>query len=199
MNQKYTVPHLHTHYSLLDGLSQIDQVTKRLDDLELDHCAITDHDNLSGSVDFYKAMTKSGKKPILGIEFSICNQHSSIKTPENRKLSHCLFYAKGQKGWTDLLKLTYQSNQAETFYYKPRLSLEEIKEFATPNLMVATGHLGSVLANCLITDEKIQPNWQQDGIKLVEQFKNAFGNDNVLLEVQLIDSQHNELAQHLGD
>jgi len=193
----YCPPHIHSHYSLLDGLSQPKQIIERLDKLNLNSCAITEHNNLSSSVEFFKKMKDADKKPILGIEFSVCNKISTDQTLENKQLFHQLFYANKQKGWKDLLKLTYYSNQPESFYYKPRLSLTEIAQLNLTNLITATGHLGSTLASIIIREEKIQPNWLADGVRFVNQLKDIFGKDNVLLEVQLVDSRINPLVKQL--
>lgn len=201
MSQKtYTVPHLHTYYSLLDGLSTPKQIVKRLDKLDIDYCAITDHNSLSGIVQFYKRMHEANKKPILGTEFSICDQHSHLQNPDNKKLHHQLFYAKGKKGWHHLLQLTYMSNQKESFYYKPRLSLEEIQDYAPANIVTATGHLGSTLAAKIVDNNSktIQSNWKKNGIAFVEYLKSVFGKNNVLLEVQLIDQDCNKLTKQLA-
>jgi DNA polymerase-3 subunit alpha len=82
----YIPLHVHTHYSLLDGLSKPEQIAKRCNALGIDSCAITDHGTISGNINFYKTMKKNGIKPIMGCELYICNQSSTIKDKSNNDL-----------------------------------------------------------------------------------------------------------------
>ena len=61
----FTHLHLHTEYSLLDGATRIDKLAERLKELGMDSCAITDHGNMYGAVEFYRVMKKNGIKPII--------------------------------------------------------------------------------------------------------------------------------------
>src|SRR5690349_10101893 len=67
-NMKFTHLHNHSHYSLLDGLSKIDDMIARTKELGMEAIAITDHGNLYGSIEFYQKAKKAKIKPILGIE-----------------------------------------------------------------------------------------------------------------------------------
>ena len=88
---KYVPLHVHSEYSLLDGLSQTKHIAKRLEEIEVDACALTDHGTVSGAIDFHKTISK-GFKPILGCEFYISNRDATIKEPDNSKIgsSGCL-------------------------------------------------------------------------------------------------------------
>ena len=68
-------------------------------------CAITDHINICGSIAFLKVMTDAKKKPIIGVEFSICEHHSTIQNENNRRLTHLLLLSKNDNGWKNLIKL----------------------------------------------------------------------------------------------
>ena len=83
--KKYIPLHVHSHYSLLDGLSKPSQIGKRCQDIEASACAITDHGNIAGSVQFYKTMKEKGIKPILGCEIYLCSGSPKEKTKENSK------------------------------------------------------------------------------------------------------------------
>ena len=65
----YVPLHVHSEYSLLDGLSQTSQISKRLNDIEIDTCALTDHGTVSGAVDFSRTLKNASQKQILGCEF----------------------------------------------------------------------------------------------------------------------------------
>ena len=106
----WTPLHLHTHYSLLDGLSKPSQVAERCSNLGYDSCALTDHGTISGAVSFTQEMKKKNIKPILGCEFYLSQQDCTIKTDENRSLSHLCVLAKNKKGWDNLIQAVSKSN-----------------------------------------------------------------------------------------
>lgn len=84
--KKYIPLHVHSHYSLLDGLSKPQQIADRCKEIEVNACALTDHGNIAGSVQFYKQMKANGIKPILGCELYICRGNADEKVKENMKL-----------------------------------------------------------------------------------------------------------------
>jgi DNA polymerase III subunit alpha len=192
--KKYIPLHCHTHYSLLDGLSQPKQIAKRCLEIETPACAITDHGNIAGHVQFHKTMRQNGIKPILGCELYICDQNVQIKEKENSKLSHMLVLAKNYKGWLNLIKLVSESNKPEHYYHKPRLDLATLAPFCQ-NLICVTGHLGSNLANKII-DENNDIN-NHAGENLVAELIEIFGKENIFLEAQLMDMENNPIQKAL--
>ena len=126
----WTPLHLHTHYSLLDGLSKPSQVAERCSELGYTSCALTDHGTISGAVAFTQAMKTKNIKPILGCEFYLSQQDCTVKSEENRSLSHLCVLAKNKKGWRNLIQAVSKSNDEENYYYKPRLDLNTLGEFA---------------------------------------------------------------------
>ena len=127
----WTPLHLHTHYSLLDGLSKPTQVAARCEELGYDSCAVTDHGTISGAVSFVRAMREKNIKPILGCEFYLCDQDPCIKEKTNRRLSHLVVLAKNFEGWKKLIEATSASNDEEVFYHKPRLDLNTLAVMET--------------------------------------------------------------------
>jgi DNA polymerase-3 subunit alpha len=102
--KNYTPLHVHSHYSLLDGLSKPNQIAKRCLDIGTKTCALTDHGNIAGSVQFHQTMKSNNIKPIIGCELYICLDDSSIKTKENSSLSHFIVLAKNLTGWKSLVR-----------------------------------------------------------------------------------------------
>jgi len=196
--KKYIPLHCHTHYSLLDGLSQPKHIAKRCLEIETTACAITDHGNIAGHVAFHKTMKENGIKPILGCELYICEQDPSIKTKENGGLSHMLVLAKNYNGWMNLIKLVSESNKPEFFYHKPRLDLKTIQNFSK-DLICITGHLGSNLATKICSENEIIADWSNSGIRCVEQLKDIFGKDNLFLECQLMDQENNPIQKDVSE
>ena len=79
----YVPLHVHSEYSLLDGLSQTSQISKRLNDIEIDTCALTDHGTVSGAVDFSRTLKGASQKQILGCELYLCEQDATEKNSDN--------------------------------------------------------------------------------------------------------------------
>ena len=199
---KFFPLHVHSHYSLLDGLSKPKDIAKRCVELDLDGSALTDHGTVSGAVTFVNAMKNKGKKPILGCEFYICQEDPSEKS--DRKTSHLVVLAKNAEGWQRLLEATSESNKPEFFYYKPRLNLDTLAKFVDGNLVAFSGHMGSDLANIIFADPSeaynvrtyeearamVSPTWLTDAKELALKYQNIFGEGNFFIEIQLIDQDN---------
>ena len=205
----WTPLHLHTHYSLLDGLSKPSQVAERCSNLGYTSCALTDHGTISGAVAFTQAMKKKNIKPILGCEFYLSQQDCKIKSDENRSLSHLCVLAKNRKGWDNLIQAVSKSNDEENYYYRPRLDLAELNLFADGNLISYSGHLGSDLANAIFVDPKpaynaktedeakryIHPEWVDQVLKIANRYRSIFGKENFFIEIQAIDQDNSPAAK----
>lgn len=194
----YTPLHVHSEYSLLDGLSKTSQIASRIKDIGATSCALTDHGTVSGAVDFVKTMKDNGLKPILGCEVYICHGDSKDRTPNNRALFHQVILAKNLEGWKALLELVAISNHPDRFYHKPRISFYDISKVDTSNLITFSGHLGSYLANAISKDDKVLPNWQKLGIDAVNLQKKLFG-DNFYVEIQMVDSDRNPFSKKVAE
>tara|TARA_R110000824_G_scaffold360588_1_gene548352 strand:+ start:4065 stop:5978 length:1914 start_codon:yes stop_codon:yes gene_type:complete len=204
----WTPLHLHTHYSLLDGLSKPSQVAERCSNLGYTSCALTDHGTISGAVAFTQAMKKKNIKPILGCEFYLSQQDCEIKSDENRSLSHLCVLAKNRKGWDNLIQAVSKSNDEENYYYKPRLDLATLNSFADGNLISFSGHLGSDLADAIFVDPKsaynakteeeakryIHPDWVNETLKIANEYRAMFGKENFFVEIQAIDQENSPAA-----
>jgi len=194
----YIPLHCHSMYSLLDGLSQPKAMAERCTEIGAHACALTDHGNIAGAVKFYSAMKEANIKPILGCELYICNQDPSIKDKENRSLSHFIVLARNYNGWKDLIRIVSESNKPEYYYHKPRLDLKTLGKLNGGNLIAITGHLGSTLADLILDNYQLRPDWLSIGINHVEYLKTIF-NNHVFLEAQLIDKDNLPVQTLLTD
>lgn len=195
----YIPLHVHSHYSLLDGLSKPDQIAERCKELGISACAITDHGNICGAIQFYQKMKKAKIKPILGIELYICSQDATIQTKENSELSHMVILCKNLKAWKTLIQIVSKSNSAEYFYYKPRLSLDNLSAFDCKDFICITGHPGSVIADDILEEDHLKSDAELILLNKFKQLQNIFGSDNVYLEAQLIDNEINPIQKILTD
>ena len=66
--KNYIPLHVHSHYSLLDGLSRPNQIADRCHKIGVKSCAITDHGSISGAVQIHTTLKAKKIKPILGCE-----------------------------------------------------------------------------------------------------------------------------------
>lgn len=198
----YIPLHVHTHYSLLDGLSKPEQIAKRCKELGFKACAVTDHGTISGNINFYKTMKKNGIKPIMGCELYICKLDAAIKDKINNDLSHMVILSKNYNGWQNLINLVSTSNSSEYFYYKPRLDLDIIRNILNgqQNLICITGHPGSTLGDLIYNFDTsaLVDNWEDLALVHIQELQSIFGADNVFVEIQMMDTE-NSHQQVIGE
>ena len=124
--------HLHSDFSLLDGAIQIKPLARRLSELEMGACALTDHGNLFGALSFYHSMKAQGVKPIVGCEVYITrgSRHDKDKKgvkPGEKANFHLILLAKNFEGYRNLVRLSSKA-YTEGFYYKPRIDLDLLSQ-----------------------------------------------------------------------
>jgi DNA polymerase III subunit alpha len=121
----FTHLHVHTEKSLLDGLARIDDLLARCKELGMTSLAITDHGNMFGAMDFYKAATKQGIKPIIGCETYFAPRGIGKR---ERDYNHLVLLVKNETGYHNLIRLITKA-ALEGFYYKPRIDLDMLREY----------------------------------------------------------------------
>ncbi len=173
---KFVHLHVHSHYSLLDGLTKIDDLIARVKELGMGAIAITDHGNIYGAVEFFKKAKKAGIKPTIGAELYMARASRFSKDPKADTLRyHITLLAKNEIGYKNLIKLVSAAN-LEGFYYKPRIDRE----------LIEAHHEGLVcLSGCFHGEisHLIQMGRIDDAIKTAKYFKEIFG-DDYYLEIQ---------------
>ena len=172
----YVHLHNHTHHSLLDGLSKVDELVDLVKDLGMEAVAITDHGTMSGSVELYKAATEAGIKPIFGMEAYVAARSRHDRDPQKDKARyHLILLAMNETGYKNLMKLSTTAN-LEGMYYKPRIDhelLEKYNEGLIALSACASGELGENLRNDNYEEAKRIASW----------YKSIFG-DRYYLELQ---------------
>jgi len=119
--------HVHSDYSLLDGAAKVDRLAKRAADLGMSALALTDHGNLFGAVDFYRAATKHGVKPIVGVEAYIAPGRRQDRVRDPVAAYHVTLLAKNNTGYQNLLELITRANM-DGFYYYPRIDKDLLEK-----------------------------------------------------------------------
>ena len=174
---KFTHLHVHSHYSLLDGLSKISDILDYVQKLGMDSVAITDHGALYGAVEFYKKAKEKGIKPILGAEMYMAFGKMTDKKPgiDDTKY-HLVLLVKNEKGYKNLVKLITKA-QLEGFYYKPRID-EELLAKHSEGLIALSACLRGKIPR-LILAKKID-----EAEKTALRYQEIFGEGNFYLELQ---------------
>lgn len=166
--------HLHTEYSLLDGACRIKQLVKRVKELGMDACAITDHGVLYGAVEFYMACKDAGIHPVIGCEMYVCPDMEDKQTAA-REYSHLILLCENQKGYENLM---YLCSEAFTrgFYYKPRIDYKLLKEH----------HEGLIaMSACLSGDlpKLLSDGRYDDADRYVDMMRGIMGEGNFFIEI----------------
>ena len=134
--------HLHTEYSLLDGMGRSKEYASRALELGIQHIAVTDHGVMYGAMEWHRTATAAGLHPIVGVEAYLAE--GSAKARE-RKSYHLLILAENEIGYRNLLKLSTRA-QLEGYYYRPRMDLDMLAEHRE-GLIVTSACLGGPVAN----------------------------------------------------
>ena len=148
----FTHLHVHTEYSLLDGMCRIPQLVERAKELGMDSLAITDHGVMYGAIEFYLAAREAGIKPIIGCEVYVAQTSRFSRSPSEKNHYHLILLAKNQTGYRNLIQLTTKAH-LEGFYYKPRVDKELLEQYHD-GLIALSGCVGGevprlVLEGCL--------------------------------------------------
>ena len=138
--------HVHSQYSILDAAAPIDEIAARASELNLPACALTDHNNLFGAVDFYKACKEVKVKPLIGVEIDVAPTSRFEKKKEAglRPSYHLTLIAKNKQGYHNLCKLSSLA-YLEGFYYTPRIDNDLLKQHSE-GLICLSGCLNSKVA-----------------------------------------------------
>ncbi|MCX7682715.1 MAG: DNA polymerase III subunit alpha [Anaerolineae bacterium] len=141
--------HVHSEYSLLDGLSSCRELAERAAELGMPALALTDHGAMYGAVQFYKACQSVGIKPLIGMEAYLAPRSRHDRDSQlDRKAYHLELLAQNETGYRNLMRLATIA-QLEGFYYKPRIDRETLAAYAD-GLIVLSGCGSSELAHLIL-------------------------------------------------
>ncbi|MFH1780833.1 MAG: DNA polymerase III subunit alpha, partial [Candidatus Nealsonbacteria bacterium] len=174
---KFTHLHVHTHYSLLDGLPKIDELLDYVKECGMDSVAITDHGVLYGAVEFFKKAAAKGIKPIIGCEVYVALESMTQMRPGiDSARHHLILLVKNEQGYQNLVKLITKAH-LEGFYYRPRID-EDLLQKYSEGLIGLSGCIQGKIPRLILNHE----------IKKAEEtalkYQEIFGKDNFYLELQ---------------
>ncbi|MGM0649259.1 MAG: DNA polymerase III subunit alpha [Bacteroidota bacterium] len=168
--QNFTHLHVHSEYSVLDGLAKTQQLVDMAKADGMTALALTDHGSMFGIKEFYDNCRNAGIKPILGCEVYVAPRGRFRKEgKEDRAGYHLILLAKNLKGYRNLLKLVTLASK-EGFYYKPRIDHELLEKYHE-GLIVSSACLGGEIS------QHILHNRMDEASQRIEWYKQIFGDD----------------------
>ena len=169
--------HVHSQYSILDAIASIPSIVEKAKAFQMPAVALTDHGNLFGAVEFYKACTAAGIKPIIGCEVYIAPGSRFEKSRQSGKKAayHQTLLAKDEEGYHNLIKLSSKA-YTEGFYYFPRIDKELLKEHSK-GIICLSGCLSSMISQAAVNDS------EEECFKQIEWFLDVF-QDDFYIELQ---------------
>ncbi|MFC1872465.1 DNA polymerase III subunit alpha, partial [Chloroflexota bacterium] len=160
----FTHLHVHTEYSLLDGMSRIPALIARAKELGMESLAITDHGAMHGVLEFYKAARDAGIKPILGCEIYVTPGSRAGRDPGDKYSYHLVLLAKNETGYGNLLQIVSRAH-LEGFYYKPRADRELLTQYREGLIALSAcigGELPQLILQGQIDQARESAIWYRD-------------------------------------
>ncbi|MCP4140942.1 MAG: DNA polymerase III subunit alpha [Chloroflexi bacterium] len=172
--------HVHTEYSLLDGLSNIKKLVATAKAMNMPAVAITDHGTMFGVKEFYDAAKAVDIKPIIGVEAYMAARGMTDRDSKlDKKSSHLLLLAKNDVGYRNLLKIT-SAAQTDGFYYYPRIDHDFLADHAE-GLIATSGCMSAEIPRALLKENP------DEAVRRMDWYYEVFGEENFYVELQ----QHN--------
>lgn len=169
--------HVHSHYSLLDGLAKIDDLVDIAQSFGMTSVALTDHGVMHGAIEFYRKAKHAGIKPIIGVEAYVApNGMTNKRAKIDERPNHLILLAKNYTGYQNLVKLVSAAHLTG-FYYKPRIDIALLKKH-TEGLIALSSCLQGVIPRAIINGDISKAE------KMAQELLTLFGEGNFYLEVQ---------------
>ena len=144
--------HNHTHYSLLDGLTKVDELVSFVKEKGMEAVAVTDHGTMSGLIDLYKTATDAGITPILGLEAYVAARRLEDRDPAyDKERFHITLLAMNEKGFENLCRLMTIA-ETDGKYYKPRIDHRIMEEY-NEGIICCSGCAGSEISMAIRNDD----------------------------------------------
>lgn len=192
-NKQFVHLHVHSHYSLLDGLGKIDELTEAAKSMGMNALALSDHGVMYGAIEFYLSCKDRGIKPIIGQEAYVARGSHKDKNTAETKPYHLLLLAKNEEGYKNLIKLTTIAH-LEGHYYRPRIDRDLLSRYSK----------GLIATSACLASETSAHILQRDlaaAEQTINEYREIFSPDSYYLELQhhpSISEQH-LVNQHLID
>lgn len=175
---KFAHLHVHTEYSLLDGVIRIDELLERVASYGMEAVAITDHGVMYGVIDFYKKAQEKGIKPIIGCEVYVApgSRFEKVVVKGSEPAYHLVLLAENEEGYRNLMELVTRAF-LEGFYYKPRVDKELLREYSRGLIALSACLAGEIPRLILAGSLK-------EAERVALEYRDIFGPENFFLELQ---------------
>lgn len=171
----YIALHVHSQMSLLDGMIRFDQLLNTAKAFGMDACAVTDHGNMFGAMEYYFMAKNAGVKPILGCEAYVAPRSRFDKKGKDDNAYHVILLAMDNEGYGNLIKLVSLAN-LEGFYYVPRIDRDLMRQHNKGIVCLTACLKGEV--PWLLLQKK-----DDEALKMAEEYYEIFG-DRLFFEIQ---------------
>ncbi len=161
--------HLHTEFSLLDGMIRVSELVNYAKENELPAIAITDHGVMYSAIEFYEKAKEAGINPLIGCEFYVHDGDIHQKDNTHNPCYHLVIIAKNSQGYKNLIKLV-STAWCEGFYYKPRINFELLKQYHE-GLICSSACLGGEVLKHLANGE------YEKAKETAKRYQDLFGED----------------------
>jgi DNA polymerase-3 subunit alpha len=178
MSQSFVHLHLHTEFSLLDGMIRTKDLAKRAAELGMPAVAMTDHGNLYGAIQFYKACKEQKVKAILGCEIYLAPTTIEDKREilGRKRATHLTLLAETNEGWDNLCKLISRGHLDGLFHGKPRVDRDALRQYAK-GLLCLSGCISGPVNEWLLAGDEDKA--RETLLELCE----IFGKENTFVEI----------------
>src|SRR5688572_5086122 len=160
----FTHLHLHTEYSLLDGLTRIPPLMERVKELGQEAVALTDHGSMFGAIDFYREARSRGIKPIIGVEAYVAPGSRLTRDTGDKQPYHLTLLARNKTGYRNLLKLV-TSSHLEGYYYRPRMDRDILAEHGEGIIALSgcpSGEMHRLILDRRMAEARATANWYRE-------------------------------------
>ncbi len=168
--------HVHTQYSLLDGMNRIDPLVARAAEFGMPALAITDHGNMFGVIEFYQKALQAGVKPIIGCEIYVARGSMHDKSGGTEAINHLTLLATDNEGYRNLIRIVTRAH-LEGFYYKPRAD-KELLAGLSGGLVALSGCLKGEVAQAILAGRP------KDALRAAGEYREIFPGGRFFLELQ---------------
>lgn len=170
--------HVHSHYSLLNGLTKVKPLVKAAKERGFKAIALTDYGSMYGAIEFYQACTDNGIKPIIGFETFIAPRGMEDKDPQHDKEAYnFILLAENYDGYRNLMKLSSEGHLRGFYNGKPRLDKKTLRQFSK-NIIALSGPLKGEIATLL------RHNKTAEAKATALEYNEIFGQGNFYLELE---------------